>query len=225
MNPYCIVIDRNYRAISPRVDPANDVPSFELIISPVKKQPPVGKTTNRKRNLPDVSIAAVTDVSANEALGTAECIDVKTVVKATCDTNEVQPVDLMHVLPVKKDTWIMIENLKAIEEEEPSSSDSDNCVLKEFQYIESCAVDLGGDAISVDAGKVSGKASIQEATIEGHIEGIQPPTQVVETQNAACPRKVNISGVSGSSLPLIFCIHVRSGPILLGGLFTLQKIL
>ena len=66
---------------------------------------------------------------------------------------------------------------------------------KEFQYFESCAVDLGGDAISVDAGKVSGKASIEEATIEGLIEGIQPPTQVVETLDAACPRKVNSSGV------------------------------
>ena len=30
---------------------------------------------------------------------------------------------------------------------------------------------------------------------------------------------------SGSSLPLIFCIHVRLGPIYWGGLFTLQKIL
>jgi hypothetical protein len=28
---------------------------------------------------------------------------------------------------------------------------------------------------------------------------------------------------SGSSLSLIFCIHVRSGPIYLGGVFTLQK--
>jgi uncharacterized protein YbcC (UPF0753/DUF2309 family) len=28
---------------------------------------------------------------------------------------------------------------------------------------------------------------------------------------------------SGSSLPLIFCIHVRSEPIYWGGLFTLQK--
>ena len=104
MNPHCTVIDRNYRAFAPRVDPANDVPSFELIISPVKKQPPVGKTTNRKRNLPDVSIAAVTDVSANEALGTVECIDGKTVAKAACDTNEVQLVDLMHVSLVKEDT-------------------------------------------------------------------------------------------------------------------------
>ena len=27
----------------------------------------------------------------------------------------------------------------------------------------------------------------------------------------------------GGALPLIFCIHVRSGPIYWGGLFTLQK--
>ena len=79
MNPHCTVIDRNYRAFAPRVDPAN-----------------------RKRNLPDVSIAAVTDVSANEALGTVECIDGKPVAKAACDTNEVQPVNLMHVSLVKE---------------------------------------------------------------------------------------------------------------------------
>jgi hypothetical protein len=33
----------------------------------------------------------------------------------------------------------------------------------------------------------------------------------------------NIRQTSGSSLPLIFCIHVRSGPIYWGGVFTLQK--
>jgi hypothetical protein len=45
--------------IAPRVDHANDVPPFELIISPVEKQQHVGKTTNRKRNVQDVSIVVV----------------------------------------------------------------------------------------------------------------------------------------------------------------------
>lgn len=64
-------------------------------MSPVKKQRPVGKTTDRKRKLPDVSIAAVTHVSGNETLGSEVCIDGKTAAKATCDTNEVRPVNLM----------------------------------------------------------------------------------------------------------------------------------
>ena len=37
--------------------------------------------------------------------------------------------------------------------------------------------------------------------------------------------KYGLQNSSGSSLPLIFCIHVRSGPIYWGVLFTLQKIL
>ena len=144
------------------------MPSFELIISPVKKQRHVGKTTNRKRNLPDISIAAVNDVSANEALGSVDCIDGKTVAKATCDTNEVQPVDLMHVSPVKKQQPVTRSYTISKQAKKKSLPHMTVIIvsLKEFQYFESCAVDLGSDAISVDAGKVSGNILLKKQLLK-----------------------------------------------------------
>lgn len=140
------------------------MPSFGLILSPVNKQQrPVGKT--------DISIAAVNDVSANEALGSEACIDEKTAANATCDTNEVRPVNLMHVSPVKNPVHWSRVSKKAKKRSIPRIT----VITTPLEDLhEGCAVDPGGDAIPVDrnkvCAKVHGEVSVEKQVLKASLK-------------------------------------------------------